>query len=75
MRLNELLPMQRAVITNVHSSLHARRLQDLGFVPGVIVQCLRSGPFGTPLMYRLLGTNVALRKEDAMKISVREMPE
>jgi DtxR family Mn-dependent transcriptional regulator len=51
-----------------------RRLLDLGFVPGTPVEVEMSGPAGDPTAYRLRGTLVALRKEQAAQIRITESP-
>lgn len=45
-----------------------RRLLDLGFVPGAIVEVLRKSPLGDPIAFRVSQTSIALRKEESMKI-------
>ncbi|WP_394238391.1 ferrous iron transport protein A [Niallia oryzisoli] len=45
-----------------------RRLLDLGFVPGAIVEVLRRSPLGDPIAFRVSQTSIALRKEESMKI-------
>ncbi|MCM3164317.1 MULTISPECIES: FeoA family protein [Bacillaceae] len=45
-----------------------RRLLDLGFVPGAIVEVVRKSPLGDPIAFRVSQTTVALRKEESMKI-------
>lgn len=47
-----------------------RRVMDLGMIPGTIVECLRKGPSGDPTAYKIRGTIIALRKEDAARINV-----
>ena len=49
----------------------ARRLLELGFVPGTRVAAAWSAPGGDPRVYRVDGTEVALRRETAAKIRVR----
>jgi ferrous iron transport protein A len=41
----------------------AEHLMNLGFVPGLEVQVLRSGPGGDPRVYRVDGTEVAMRRD------------
>ncbi|HHU52849.1 MAG TPA: ferrous iron transport protein A [Clostridiaceae bacterium] len=48
-----------------------RRLQDLGFVEGVEVDCVSRSPLGDPTAYRISSTIIALRREDADTIKVR----
>ncbi|TES57694.1 ferrous iron transport protein A [Halalkalibacterium halodurans] len=45
-----------------------RRLLDLGFVPGAIVEVLRKSPLGDPIAFRVSQTSIALRKEESSKI-------
>ena len=52
------------------SGLLRRRIQDLGFIPGTTVECLRRGPSGDPTAYVVRGTTIALRKEEANQINV-----
>lgn len=47
-----------------------RRLLDLGFVPGTIVEVDMVSPAGDPTAYRLRGSVVALRREQARLIRV-----
>ncbi|HNQ90772.1 MAG TPA: iron dependent repressor, metal binding and dimerization domain protein [Verrucomicrobiota bacterium] len=50
-----------------------RRLLDLGFVPGTIVAHEQVSPAGDPTAYRLRGTVVALRREQANLIRIRTL--
>lgn len=49
----------------------ARRLMELGFLPGNEVTLGRSAPGGGPRVYRVDGTEVALRHETARHLYVR----
>lgn len=51
---------------------HQRRLLDMGFVPGAEVTVIRKAPLGDPVEYRVKGTSVALRREDAGTVLVEE---
>ena len=48
----------------------AKHLMNLGFVPGLVVQVLRSGPGGDPRVYRVDGTEVAMRRDLSRHIHV-----
>lgn len=48
----------------------ARRLFDLGFTPGEPVQRLRRAPLGDPLMFRVGGIEIVLRRAEARRILV-----
>lgn len=43
---------------------------NLGFVPGLEVTVLRSGPGGDPRVYRVDGTEVAMRRDVSRHIHV-----
>ena len=47
-----------------------RRLLDLGFVPGTWIESEMVGPGGDPTAYRLRGTLVALRQEQAAHVHI-----
>jgi ferrous iron transport protein A len=49
----------------------ARRLMELGFLPGHIVVPARSAPGGEPRVYRVDGSEVALRRETASHLILR----
>jgi DtxR family Mn-dependent transcriptional regulator len=52
-----------------------RRLLDLGFVPGTVVEVDMVSPAGDPTAYRVRGSVVALRREQAnlVRVSSREV--
>jgi ferrous iron transport protein A len=49
----------------------ARRLMELGFLPGHTVVPARSAPTGDPRVYRVDGSEVALRRETAAHLILR----
>lgn len=49
------------------------RLLDLGVVPGSVVEAAFSAPLGDPMAYRLRGTMVGLRREQAEQIFVERV--
>lgn len=46
----------------------ARRLFDLGFVPGTTVEAARRAPLRDPVIYRVSGVEVALRSSESSSI-------
>ena len=48
----------------------AEHLMNLGFVPGLEVTVTRSGPGGDPRVYRVEGTEVAMRRDLSRHIHV-----
>ena len=49
----------------------ARRLMELGFLPGHEVIPTRTAPGGGPRVYSVDGSEVALRRETASKLFIR----
>lgn len=49
----------------------ARRLMELGFLPGHVVGVGRSAPGGDPRVFRVDGSEVALRLETAARLHLR----
>ena len=50
----------------------ARRLMEVGFVPGILVAAARSAPGGDPRVYRVDGSEIAMRRETASRLRVRD---
>lgn len=46
----------------------ARRLQDHGLWPGAVAELLTVAIGGDPLLFRLHGYRLALRREEAMRV-------
>ena len=71
--LSELRAGERAVICDVGGDIDlaaARRMIDIGFTPGAEVQALRRAPLADPLMFRIAGYEIALRRAQARCIRV-----
>lgn len=49
----------------------AQRLMHLGFLPGMTVEAARSAPLGDPRVFRVDGSEVALRRETAACLILR----
>jgi len=59
----------RVISLDAHGS-DRRRMLDLGLVSGTRVEALCRSPSGDPVAYFVRGTVIALRCEDACKITV-----
>ncbi|MCI8394233.1 MAG: ferrous iron transport protein A [Bacilli bacterium] len=71
MTLADLQERDLVQIKEVKNDFHLkRRLYDLGFFPGVSVECVIISPFYSPILYKVNGAFIALRKEEAKKIEV-----
>ncbi len=53
----------------------ARRLMELGFLPGNEVTPARRAPGGGPRVFRVDGSEVALREDTAAHVYIRRDPE
>ena len=49
----------------------AMRLMELGFLPGMSVTAARCAPGGYPLVFRVDGSEIALRRETAAQLLVK----
>jgi len=52
----------------------AHRLMQLGFIPGVLVEAAHEAPGGDPRVYRVDGSEIALRQETAAHMFVSPNP-
>ncbi len=76
-RLSDLEPGGRATVVGLSPQVRglARdRLLDLGFVPGTVVEIALRAPSGDPTAYRVRGSTLALRREQAEWILVHLEP-
>ncbi len=70
--LAELRQGESAVIADIDLPADmAFRLMELGFLPGAPVEAARSAPGGDPRVFRIDGTEIALRRETAVHVMVR----
>ena len=53
----------------------ARRLMELGFLPGSMISAAHSAPGGDPRVFRVDGSEIALRRETAEHIHLRPATE
>ncbi|SHG84135.1 ferrous iron transport protein A [Thermosyntropha lipolytica DSM 11003] len=71
MRLSQLQTGESGVIKEVRlEGFVRRRLLDLGFVPGTAVKSIRQGPGGSPIVFEVRDTLIALRAKEAGKILI-----
>lgn len=70
--LADLAPGQTAVIAELALPPDtAEPLMDLGLVAGSQVLAVRLAPGGDPVVYRVDGTEIALRRETTQNIAIR----
>jgi len=71
-RLTELQEGQEAVLGDLDlPDDMSRRLMELGFLPGSTVVAAHSAPGGDPRVFRVDGSEIALRRETARHIRLR----
>jgi ferrous iron transport protein A len=68
----DILPIgATARVTGVSGSgAIARRLMEMGVVPGAPVRIIKAAPLGDPIEVRVRGYHLALRRTEAQTISV-----
>ena len=71
MKLSDIEVGGRAVIVKVagHGGFR-RRIVEMGFIKGKLVEVLNRAPLGDPIEYSVMGYNVSLRLSEAEKIEV-----
>jgi ferrous iron transport protein A len=52
----------------------ARRLMELGFVPGTPITAGFSAPGGDPRVFQVDGSEIALRRDTARRLKIRVKP-
>ena len=53
----------------------ARRLMELGFLPGTIITAGQSAPGGDPQVFQVDGSEIALRRSTAAQLTIRTEPQ
>jgi ferrous iron transport protein A len=70
--LAELKRGESGVLDRIELPEHdARRLMEMGFLPGHAVTLGHSAPGGDPRVFRVDGSEVALRRETAVRLILR----
>jgi Fe2+ transport system protein FeoA len=69
--LADLLPTEEGRIHTITGADGlSQRLAELGFTAGQSVRVIRSAPLGDPLQIRIRGFNVALRRNEARRVTL-----
>ena len=74
----DLAPGERGQVIRLAPSCHGmerQRLMDLGIVPGTPISAEMRSPAGDPTAYRVRGSLVALRREQAAQIQIKPRTE
>lgn len=71
MRLSELKEKQKAKVEKIEGPLTFRkRISEMGFIKGKIVEVIKSAPLKDPFEYKIMGYEVSLRKSEAELIKI-----
>jgi Fe2+ transport system protein FeoA len=70
--LSDLRPGEYGILDSLDlAEEDARRIMELGFIPGVRIGVGRSAPGGDPRVYCVDGSEIALRRETARRLKLR----
>ena len=70
--LNSLDVGDSATVLYIEKNCRMReRLFDLGFAQNTKIFCVGQSPFGNPKAYKIRGTVIALRNEDAQSVHLK----
>ena len=71
MKLSDLNTGEQALILKVrgHGGLR-KRIVEMGFVKGQMVEVLQNAPLQDPVIYKVMGYEVSLRRQEAEMIEV-----
>ncbi len=62
--------IEARVVSVSGACVAARRLMEMGIVPGAPVRVIKSAPLGDPIEIRVRGYNLALRRSEAQAITI-----
>lgn len=70
--LVELCEGERGILERIDlPAVASRKLMELGFIPGATVKAVYSAPGGDPRVFRVDGSEIALRGETAARLILR----
>jgi ferrous iron transport protein A len=70
--LDMLVPGQCGTVLTMDGRI-ARRLNDLGLLPGTRVRCVLKSPLGDPTAYRIRDAVIAIRAADSRLITMGDV--
>ena len=70
-KLSELKPQMKGCIVKVHGyGGFRKRIVEMGFIKGKIVEVMKEAPLGDPITYKIMGYEVSLRRSVAAQIDI-----
>lgn len=74
MKLTELSRGEKATIVKIGKLGDLKkRLTDMGITAGEVIKLERDAPLGDPQQFLIKGTGIAIRKEDANHIEIKDI--
>lgn len=74
MKLTELNRGEKATIVKIGKIGDLKkRLTDMGITSGEVIKLERDAPLGDPQQFLIKGTGIAIRKEDANHIEIKDV--
>ena len=71
-KLSELHEGEQAILDRIDlPEAISQRLMELGFLPGTAITAAQSAPGGDPRVFRVDGTEIALRRETALHLILK----
>ncbi len=71
MKLSELRKGEKGVITQINGQgLLRKHLSEMGFIKGKTVEAVRYAPLGSPVVYKILNSEIAITPDIASQIEI-----
>lgn len=71
MKLSELKKGEKGIITKINGQgLLRKRLSEMGFIKGKTVEAIRYAPLGSPIVYKILNSEIAITPDIASQIEI-----
>ncbi|MCD6563481.1 MAG: ferrous iron transport protein A [Thermoproteales archaeon] len=71
-KLSSLNPGDKAVVVRINGKgAIARRIADMGLIPGTEIKVVRKAPLGDPIEFEVRGYYLSLRKNEADIVLVK----
>ncbi len=71
MKLSDLKPNQKGIITKIMGSFEIkRRLLSMGIIEGAEIRIVRNAPLNDPIEFEVKGYHLSLRRDEAENVVV-----
>ncbi len=67
-------PGERGTVQELRADgAFAQRLMEMGFLPGTAIEIIRTAPLGDPIEVAVKGVHLAIRRRDALRVTLRSL--